>query len=113
MSPILFSVFINDLPIEHKQNSRYGLLFADDLVKLYMFRNTCIAKTIEREINKDLKRLSDWMNMWRLTIATNKSSFMCFKKFNLDKYNSCDNNGDSKKRKVEYKNYHMKKLLSS
>jgi hypothetical protein len=106
MSPILFSVYINDLPIEHKLNSRYSLLFADDLVKLYMFRNTCQAKTIESEINKDLKRLSDWMNQWRLTIATNKSSYLCFKKYNLEKSIYTEND---RKRKIEYKNSNISK----
>lgn len=84
LSPTLFSIFINDIPIEHKKYSRYGLLFADDLVKMYMFKGRCTKKTIENQINKDLEVLAQWANKWRLTFATHKSFYMCFKKQNLE-----------------------------
>ena len=106
LSPTLFSIFINDLPLEHKKYSRYSLLFADDLVKLYLFRNTCKTETIENEINKDLAKFSTWTNNWRLTIAANKSSYMCFKKFKLDEKEK------SVKRKREVKDTNINKAYS-
>jgi hypothetical protein len=33
-NPILFSLYINDIPIMNKKNKDYCLLFADDLVSL-------------------------------------------------------------------------------
>jgi hypothetical protein len=38
ISPILFSIFINDIPIENEQNVSFSLLFADDLAYLGIFK---------------------------------------------------------------------------
>jgi hypothetical protein len=38
ISPILFSLLINDIPIIHKKNKDYSLLFADDLVFPHFFQ---------------------------------------------------------------------------
>jgi hypothetical protein len=38
LSPILFSIFINDIPLRHKKNRDYGLLFADDLISINFFK---------------------------------------------------------------------------
>jgi hypothetical protein len=108
LSPTLFSIFINDIPIEHVKYSRYGLLFADDLVKLYIFRNTTKDQTVEREINEDLLRLTSWTNKWRLTLATHKCSYMCFKKFKLNE--TVDQ--QSKKRKRPIKATNISKSLT-
>jgi hypothetical protein len=75
-SPVLFSIYINDVPTNCKKNSRYSLLFADDLAKLYIFRKVCTTKTIEKEINIDLKKLEEWCSKWRLEIATAKCMFL-------------------------------------
>jgi hypothetical protein len=32
LSPILFAIYINDIPRRNTKNSNYSLLFADDLV---------------------------------------------------------------------------------
>ncbi len=71
-SPILFSIYINDVPTNCKKNARYSLLFADDLAKLYIFKKICTDKTIEKEINNDLENLEKWFSKWRLEIATSK-----------------------------------------
>jgi hypothetical protein len=75
-SPILFSLYINDVPTNCKKNSRYSLLFADDLAKLYIFKKVCTDKTIEKEINLDLKHLEQWCSKWRLEIAAAKCMFL-------------------------------------
>lgn len=36
LSPVLFSIFINDIPINNKKNKSYSLLFADDLVSVFI-----------------------------------------------------------------------------
>ena len=38
LSPILFSIFINDIPVTSSKNKSYSLLFADDLVSIFIFK---------------------------------------------------------------------------
>jgi hypothetical protein len=38
LSPILFSIYINDIPLFNKKNKDYGLLFADDLFSINIFK---------------------------------------------------------------------------
>ena len=60
LSPILFSVFINDIPTKSRQNKDYSLLFADDLAKMKIFSK--INNEIERQMNKDLLDIEKWPN---------------------------------------------------
>ena len=55
-SPILFSIFINDIPLRHKKNKDYGLLFADDLISINVFKK---YGNINNHINKYLKKLKN------------------------------------------------------
>ena len=38
LSPVLFSIFINDIPLNYQINSSYSVLFADDLAYLHISR---------------------------------------------------------------------------
>ena len=38
LSPTLFSIFINDIPIQSKKNKDYSLLFADDLCAFNIYK---------------------------------------------------------------------------
>ena len=78
----MFSIYINDLPINLKKNSRYSLLFADDLVQLYIFKNTCKEDTINKELETNLNNLEKWCSNWRLEIATEKCHYIVHKKPN-------------------------------
>ena len=46
ISPLLFSIFINDIPILHKKNRDNSLLFADDLFYMNYFINLAIREII-------------------------------------------------------------------
>jgi hypothetical protein len=50
----LFSIFINDIPINYMRNKNYSLLFADDLCSFHIFKK---KKTSVRQIQHDLKRI--------------------------------------------------------
>lgn len=45
LSPVLFSIFINDVPLNHSKNRKYSLLFADDLVSFFIFKKGAKFKT--------------------------------------------------------------------
>ena len=52
ISPLLFNIYINDLPKRDKTNLCYSLLFADDLVTYFIFKK---EGRIEYDINNYLK----------------------------------------------------------
>ena len=64
LSPILFSIYINDIPLNEKKQDSYSLLFADDLMNMKMFSK--INVSIESQLNKYLKLLETWLNTWQL-----------------------------------------------
>ena len=81
LSPTLFNLYLNDLPIYLSQHSKSGvslgstniqcLMYADDLVLL--------AKT-EKEMNEMLSATETYCNKWRLSINTNKSKILILNK---------------------------------
>ena len=76
LSPTLFSIFINDLPINDITNDNYSLLFADDLSKMKMF--TKINAEIEKQLNNYLRSLEAWLNNWQLKMAPEKCNYIIF-----------------------------------
>jgi len=77
LSPLLFSIFINDIEIKNKKNTFYSLLFADDLCTYFIFKR---SGSLEKIINKYLKDLEIWLNRWRLKMSTTKCSYVIFSK---------------------------------
>ena len=76
LSPTLFSIFINDIPISSKKNENYSLLFADDLAKIIIFDK--INENVNIKINKELSSLQSWLTNWRLKMAPEKCSYTIF-----------------------------------
>ena len=74
LSPTLFSIFVNDVPIKKSTNSK-TLLFADDIASLTSFTDKILAQT---EIQSYLDSLEDWMNKWRLKLAPHKCAQITF-----------------------------------
>ena len=69
VSPILFSIYINDISVNYNKNKDYSLLFADDLSTVYMFKK---FSKIEKQINKDLGKLEFWLMRWSLLMESSK-----------------------------------------
>ncbi len=86
LSPTLFSLFINDIPIKYKKNKFYSLLFADDLCALKTFKK---CGNVNKEIQSYLNLIEKWLKKWRLMMAPHKCSFIIFSN---DKTISGDNN---------------------
>lgn len=75
LSPILFNIFINDIPLENSKNKSYSLLFADDLTTFFIFRKT---GNLEKIINKYLQKIEKWLALWRLKLNVKKSNYTVF-----------------------------------
>lgn len=75
LSPILFSVFINDIPTRYVNNVAHSLLFADDLLTFFTFRKT---GNVANLIKNYLKEIETWLSLWRLKMAPSKCSYTIF-----------------------------------
>ena len=81
LSPILFSIFINDVPLNNNKNRSYSLLFADDLVNMNIFTK---PGQIQALIKSYLIKIEIWLSNWRLSMSANKCSYIIFS--NSNKY---------------------------
>ena len=74
LGPLLFLIYINDLP--NISNKLTFFLFADD-TNIYYESND--LKELEKTINKELKLLSQWLNLNRLSLNVSKTNFVIFR----------------------------------
>ena len=73
LGPLLFLIYINDLPNISSNLKFY--LFADDT---NIFYENCSLEVLERTVNKELKKLSLWLNANRLALNISKTNFVIF-----------------------------------
>lgn len=74
LGPLLFLLYINDLPLCSK--IPHFVLFADDTNILFSHRD---PKTLETIINNELKHISNWFKLNKLSLNIKKTNFMSFK----------------------------------
>lgn len=86
ISPLLFNIYINDIPIARKPHRSFSLIFADDLATSFQFKS---PKKFIAAAKKYLLDIENWTKKWRLEMNTTKSNFTIFTK--------------NKKRKKNYK----------
>ena len=67
--PLLFSIYINDLPIQTKFQVN---LFADDTVLMLKDRNNT---KLQELVNKELKIVDEWMKYNRFSLNCNKTAY--------------------------------------
>ena len=77
LGPLLFLLYINDLPNISKVLNFY--LFADD-TNIYYESNS--LSELERTVNKELRKLYLWLNVNRLSLNLDKTNFIIFHPFN-------------------------------
>lgn len=75
ISPLLFTIFINDIPKVNSKNKNYSLLFADDLVSFFIFKK---YGNIPNTINNYLKKIEEWLIKWKMKMAPEKCSYTIF-----------------------------------
>ena len=88
LSATLFSIYINDIPTNHKKNKIYSLLFADDLAYFHIYKKG--EATVTKKINDHLKELEKWMSKWRLKLAPHKCNYLVFSKNNINESENLD-----------------------
>ena len=74
LGPLLFLIYINDLPTNTKMNVQ---LFADDAI-LTLSRRTPIK--LQNDVNKELNEIDIWMKLNKLSINYNKTNYMIITK---------------------------------
>jgi hypothetical protein len=79
LSPILFNIFINDIPKENLTNIRYSLLFADDLTSFFCYDK---PRKLLSYVKKYLKKIEFWLVKWKLKMSANKCCYITFSKKN-------------------------------
>jgi hypothetical protein len=77
LSPILFSIFINNIPIKNVKNVSCSLLFADDLATMFFYSKEGKVKHVIANYLKDIEK---WLVKWKLKMSGTKCSYMCFSK---------------------------------
>jgi hypothetical protein len=88
LSPILFILFMNDIPMQVPNYiDNESLLYADDLFNFYCDKN---LNRINIILQKYLDLLEEWLRKWRLKVAPHKCSYniytehkTCKKELNL------------------------------
>jgi hypothetical protein len=75
LSPLLFIVFINDLPLENRKNLSFSLLFADDLCTSFIYKR---HRNLASRVNKYLKLLAIWLDKYRLEMNVTKCNYTIF-----------------------------------
>ena len=75
LSPKLFAIYINDLPIKYKKNKFYSLLFADDLCAYNIFKR---CGNVNKQIQAYLNMIETWLKKWRLMMAPQKCNYIVF-----------------------------------
>ena len=88
LGPLLFLIYINDLRFSLKFS--VASHFADDTCKIHQSKK---LKTIESELNYDLKLCTEWLNANRLSLNIDKTKLLIF---------------HSKKKKVVYDDFSIK-----
>lgn len=78
LSPLLFNIYINDVPIENKKHKSFSFLYADDLSVSFIFSDAGRIDDVENYINEYLKKLEKWFNKWRLKMSASKCSYVIF-----------------------------------
>ncbi len=86
LGPLLFLVYINDIPLADSKHIRYSSLFADDLATIFFYKK---MGAVKGQINKYLQSLVAWLFKWRLKMNSSKCCYTIFSSIgskNKDKF---------------------------
>ena len=75
LGPLFFLIYINDI---HNSCDKSFYLFADDTNLLYADKN---LKSLEKTVNNQLLKVSEWLNANKLTLNAKKSNYVIFRTY--------------------------------
>ncbi len=76
LGPLLFLVFIGDIPLSNSVNVSFSALFADDLGALFFFKKP--GNKLKTRIRNYIQSLVDWLFKWRLKMNATKCCYTIF-----------------------------------
>ena len=76
ISPILFMIFINDIPLEDNEGISESLLFADDLVTMFDLEGS--NEVVQKRIDNYMEKMEEWFRQWRLCPSIGKCCYTVF-----------------------------------
>ena len=77
LSPILFIIYVSDIPQPENEQTTTLLQFANDIVLWSNGRNTVMS---ERKIQKHLNKITKWCIIWRIKLNPLKNKVLHFSK---------------------------------
>ena len=83
LGPLLFIVYINDLPNASK--IFHSIMYADDTnlsASLQSIKSTNPNETVDTLINKELSKISEWLGLNKLSLNVKKSKYIVHKMTN-------------------------------
>jgi len=83
--PLLFIIYINDIPLSNSTNISFSALFANDVGVIFIFKK---PGKIKKMIKGYLDSLEAWLYKWRLKINAKKKS--CFIVYTKGRRNGVD-----------------------
>ena len=78
LGPILFLIYINDIPLTDSKHLSYSSLFADDLATLFFYTKSLVQT--KNRINSYISSLVKWLFKWRLKVNAFKCCYTIFSK---------------------------------
>jgi len=75
ISPLLFTIYINDVPVISFVNLSETLLFADDVVTFFVFEK---ASSIQQHVRDYMFAFGEWLSKWRLKASASKCTYTVF-----------------------------------
>ena len=80
-SPILFSLFVNDIEHHMQENMNNGLTLDQLSIFLIMFADDCaLLSDSAQGLQSNLNQLDSYCKKWKLTVNTDKTKVMIFRK---------------------------------